>query len=156
LPIWTLPSGGVYCSCLCHNTTKEPTLEKQEHHSKLKKTRKGNFRSPVYVYFYPMKVTHQRSEPPASVCIVPTGYLYVFYMILRINCNYIPEQHLIIVFFNLEHSVFSCEAGSKFLNIILKKFVLKENVQNGKEYYERSLTVLFVSFYGFNKHNLKA
>jgi hypothetical protein len=57
LATWTSPSGRVYSPRLCHNIVKEATLEKQEHRSKLKKTRKGNFRNSVHVYFYPIMLT---------------------------------------------------------------------------------------------------
>jgi hypothetical protein len=57
LPIWTSPSGRVYSPQSYNNIVKESALEKEEHHPKWRETRKGNYRNPAHVYFYPIKLT---------------------------------------------------------------------------------------------------
>jgi hypothetical protein len=55
LPIWTSSSGRVYSPRSYHNIVKTSATEKDN--TKWRKTRKGNYRNPAHVYFYPIKLT---------------------------------------------------------------------------------------------------
>jgi hypothetical protein len=49
LPIWTSPSGTVYSPHSYHNIVKASALEKA-HHTKWRKTRRGNYRNPARLF----------------------------------------------------------------------------------------------------------